>query len=121
MQNSFGVAMGPELVAARQEIRTEIAVIINFAVERDPDGLVLIGDGLVTARQIDDAQAAVSQAHGSIQVKALIIRPSMRHRVRSALKRNGVGGLTRTEIVNSTNAAHKQLLIVECRLSIGKI
>jgi len=40
-------------------------------------------------------------------VKALVIRPTMRHRVRSALERNWINRLACTEIENSTNAAHR--------------
>ena len=107
MQNGFGVAVRPELMAPRQEVRAQIAIVIDFTVEGNPDGLVLVGDGLVAARQINDAQAPVPQAQRAVQVKALVVRPTMRHRVRSALERDRISRLARTEIENSTNAAHK--------------
>src|SRR5208337_367094 len=101
MQNGFGVAVRPELMAPGEEIRAQIAVVIDFTVESNPDGLVLVGDGLVAARQINNAQAPVPQSQHAVQVKALVIRPTMRHRVRSALERNWINRLACTEIENS--------------------
>src|SRR5208282_893519 len=107
MQNGFGVAVRPELMAPRQEIRAQIAIVIDFTVEGNPDGLVLVGDRLVAAGQVNDAQAPIPQAQRAVQVKALVVRPTMHHRVRSALERNRISRLARTEIEDATNAAHK--------------
>jgi len=54
-QRRDAVKLPAEAVAALFEIGTELAVVVDLAVEGDPDGFVFVGDGLVAAGEVDDA------------------------------------------------------------------
>ena len=45
----------------RAELFAEFAVVVDFAVEDDPDGTVLVRDRLLSAFEIDDGQAAMTE------------------------------------------------------------
>ena len=67
-----------EGVAGGLELGAQLAVVVDLAVVDEPDGLVLVGDGLVAAVAVDDAQAAVAEADGRAS------RRSRRRRARGA-------------------------------------
>ena len=54
MDPCLGVATGCELVAACQEIAAKFGIFEEFAVERDPDGFILVADWLPAAGEVDD-------------------------------------------------------------------
>ena len=64
MDDDLAVAAGAEGVAGGLELGAQLAVVVDLAVVDEPDGLVLVGDGLVAAGAVDDAQAAVAEADG---------------------------------------------------------
>ena len=45
-------------MAARLEVGAQLAIVVDLAVEDDPDGAVLVADRLVAAGEVDDAAAA---------------------------------------------------------------
>jgi hypothetical protein len=55
--------MGTEPVPFGFELLSEFLIVVDFAIECEPDGLVLIRHGLSPGgREIDDAQPFVSQS-----------------------------------------------------------
>src|SRR5215475_5118821 len=81
MNNCFGIAIGAVTVAERLELRPQLGMVVNFAVEYNPDCPGFIADGLVTAGFIDDTEAAHSDSGLSIDVNTLIVGAAMRHHV----------------------------------------
>ena len=63
MNNAFCVAAGLVAMSASNHFFPQLSVVINFAVVHHPDGLILVGKGLVSGREIDDAEPAHSQSH----------------------------------------------------------
>ena len=45
----------------REEFLPELGILEEFAVEGDPEGAVLVGDGLTTAGQVDDREPACAE------------------------------------------------------------
>ncbi len=74
MNNHFRIAVGRKMVATRQKLGTKLRKVINFAVENHPYRTVLVKYRLVSSSQIDDAQAAHSQAGSVFDENALVIR-----------------------------------------------
>ena len=79
MDDDLGVAVGAEPVPRFQQDLAQLDVIENLAVERDPDGPVLVGHGLSAAGEVDDAQAGVAQTDPTvgIEVDAAVIRTAV--------------------------------------------
>ena len=57
VDDGFGVGVGAEEVAARDELAAQLDVVVDLAVEDDPDGLVLVGHRLAAAGEVDDAES----------------------------------------------------------------
>jgi hypothetical protein len=95
--------------------------IINLAVEHKPETLVLVAHGLTAVRgQIDDAQSAMAQPHRAVQVKSLVVGPSISKGLGHApekILRDRLAG----EINYPANAAHESFLILDCRFSIKRL
>ena len=81
MNNRFGVAMRAIDVTACFEFRAVIRVVVDFAVVGDVERRVFISHRLMSGSHINDAQAAVSKSHISINVETRIIRPAMRNTI----------------------------------------
>src|ERR1019366_10136816 len=47
--------------------------VVNFAVEHHPDGSVFIANRLAAGIEVDDAQAAHTQAHSFGEVETLVV------------------------------------------------
>jgi len=86
VDDGFGVGIGAECVATLFESGLDFAVVVDFAVEGDPDGFVFVGEGLVAATEIDDGESSLAEdgtggALGKIRdagiVETAIIRTAM--------------------------------------------
>src|SRR5262245_45501202 len=58
MDDRFGVAIGAKLVAGAFEPATEVEVVIDFAVEDEPNGAVFVRHRLASGDEVDDREAA---------------------------------------------------------------
>src|SRR5216684_1249906 len=54
-------------------------MVIDFAVEDDPDGPRFVTDRLVASGDINDAEAAHANTDWAIGIDAFIVRATMRH------------------------------------------
>jgi hypothetical protein len=64
-------------VSASLQALAQFLVVIEFAVVDDPDVILFVADGLMAGLDIDDAQAAHSQADVSFYEKTIVVRPAM--------------------------------------------
>src|SRR5205085_1724228 len=56
VDDRLGVAVGSEHMAAPFERAAQLAVVVDLAVEHDPDRAVFVRDGLLSVAEVDDAQ-----------------------------------------------------------------
>src|SRR5262249_45132768 len=83
MHEHFRVALRPKLMAVGDETRTERLEVVDFAVECDTYGAILVGHRLVAERgDVDDGEAAESQPRAAIVahehatiVRAAVLEP----------------------------------------------
>ena len=54
--------------ARRLELRLYALVVVELAVRDDPHALILVGDGLVARREVDDAEARVAKRDAAARV-----------------------------------------------------
>ena len=62
VDDGFGVGLGAEAMAAGLELAAELAMVVDLAVEDDPDRAVFVGHRLLAAGPVDDRQAPVTEA-----------------------------------------------------------
>ena len=96
VNDDLGVRGASEVDAARDELGAELAVVVDLAVERDPDRAVRAHHRLRGGfREIDDAKPRVAEAHadrsGPDDSGALLLRAAMRERRRHPLERLDIG------------------------------
>src|SRR5262249_20575199 len=106
MHDDLGVTAGTEAVPGLLETSSELAEVVDLAVAHDPQPLVLVGDGLMTAREIDDGEAAHPEQDVTVDEVAVIIGTAMNRdaahaRVQGRIRRRPAG-----EAEQSVDAAH---------------
>ena len=74
VNDDFRVGVGGESVPAGLQIRAEIPIIVDLAVEHDPDRSVLVRERLMAPREVDDAEPPHPEAHRAVYIDAVIIR-----------------------------------------------
>ena len=62
LQDDFRVALRLERVALGDQLLPDLPVVVDLAVEDDPQGAADVGHRLVAAAEVDDAQAAMAEA-----------------------------------------------------------
>ena len=79
LENNFGIGTCAKARAPGGEIGTQLAVVVDLAVENNPDASAGIHHRLVGVRaEIDDRQPAVAKHGGAAYSDALVVRPAMR-------------------------------------------
>src|SRR5207249_897355 len=73
VQNRFGVGFGAELMTARQELGPKAPMVVDFAVEYNPQRLVFVGHRLCAAGPVDN-RAPPRPGSAAIQRPASIVR-----------------------------------------------
>src|SRR5579864_2880903 len=108
MDNDLGVALGAEPVAAGDEAITKGFVVVDFTVEHDLHGAVLVRHGLAGVRgQVDDLQPAETEPGRSPQrdVLAEAVRAAVRQPIAHRRERVLAHGAA-VESQFTANAAH---------------
>ena len=77
MDPGLGVAASRQPVPARQQLLAQLRIFEELAVERDPDRVVLVGDRLAAAGEVDDRQPASAQRHPGLDVHLFVVRSAM--------------------------------------------
>ncbi len=106
MDERLGIAGSAELVAARDQAGAQFLIIVDLAIEDDPHGTVLIRDGLVAGREIDNAQPAHADTAAAIDIHAFVVGTTMANLVAHGLDMGRLGGLIETH--KTGNTAHRK-------------
>ena len=88
------------------ELRPQFEVVIDFAVEYDPNAPILIRKGLMASLKVDDAKPTHGEPNVAVDHKPFIIRTTMRDLAIHFRENVRVNILTRAGIENSADPAH---------------
>jgi hypothetical protein len=61
-------------MTALQEHLTQLTVVVDLAVEDDPDGPILVADWLLAALEVDDAQPSHAESNTWTEIHAFLVR-----------------------------------------------
>jgi hypothetical protein len=107
LEENFRIRLGAEGGSTSFEIATEFEVVVNLSIKNDVPASICGGHGLGSAGEIENTEAAMTEADGGISVGALGVGSSMKegvgHSKEGRLRFSGVvsvGG-------KSSNATHK--------------
>src|SRR5258708_1563018 len=73
MNDGFGIAIGAIAVAALLQFLAQFGVIVDFAVEDNPNCAVFVAERLVPAGDINDAQTAHADCGWPVGINAFIV------------------------------------------------
>src|SRR5258708_2789834 len=93
-------------VAALLEVCPQLGKIVDLAVENHPDRPVLIENGLVPTRQVNDAEAAHPQADTVLDEDSLVIRTSVHDSLAHAVDCAGFNPVVGSRTDNACDSAH---------------
>ncbi len=64
VDDDLGVAVRAERVAGGLKLSAQLAIVVDLAVIDEPDGLVLVGHGLMATLTVDDAETTMAETDG---------------------------------------------------------
>ncbi len=116
MHDRFGVAVGAEDMAARQQLRPQRGVIVDLAVEDDRDRFIFVKNRLLAAFKIDDRQPPMSEPHPRFDMKPLAVGAAMRKRRGHPAQHGQRDGTAGIGGKNAGDPAHGLLRLTYCAL-----
>ena len=78
VNDGLGVGARAVAMAGGFELRPDVGVVVDLAVEDDPDRAVLVRHRLMAGRQIDDAQPPVAERRPIVDEFTGVVWPAMR-------------------------------------------
>src|SRR5215472_5295141 len=84
MESDFAVRTCPQPVSSFLELLLDRLITVEFAVHNNAKASIFVGDGLISGRQIDNAEPRVAEADAAISCNpmALAVRTTMMEALR---------------------------------------
>src|SRR5262249_15142827 len=79
VDDRFRITGRLEDVATALQVAVEVLIVVNLAVEDDPDAPVLVRDRLEAIIEVDDAETAHADGDAVADVDTFIVGPTVRH------------------------------------------
>ena len=105
VHDDFRVGPGAERMPAGAQLIAKLHVIVNLAVERDPDRPILVGQRLAAALQVDDGEPAGHHPERAVRVEPALIRAPVEHGLRHPVQQRLVDGGA-VETILARDSAH---------------
>jgi len=106
MSDYLGIGVCPELVSAPFQIAAQYGMIVDLAVEDYLDEAIFASEWLVSAGDVNDAQAPHADAYSISHVRAFVIWAAVYKRVGHALQDRSDDLLSQLRVNQSCNSAH---------------
>jgi hypothetical protein len=82
MDDGLGVGPGPVDVPGAFECGPDIRVVVDLAIEDDPDRAVLVRERLMASREVDDTEPTMAESGVLVVVLARVVRAATTSRIR---------------------------------------
>src|SRR5437016_2023867 len=105
----FSVGASSESVPARLERAPELLEVVDLTVEDDSKSVVFVKQGLMSALEVDNAEAPHAESNRTIHKDPFVVGPAVDHVGHHAANGNG-RALWLSEAYDATNATHPALL-----------
>src|SRR5712692_8886603 len=89
----------------------ELAIVVDLAVERDPNGLVFVCERLGAPLNVDDAEAPMAETDAAVAVQARAIWSPVSEGVAHANHPVGIDRAVSLTVGNSADAAHGKVVV----------
>src|SRR3984957_3774099 len=109
MNDDFRISICGELMAASLKFGTQLLKVINFSVENHAHGAVFAKDRLMSACNINDAEAPDAQSDAVFRENSFVVRAAMRDALAHAVNRLGMN-LVRSRCAHDAgDSAHRNI------------
>src|SRR6185295_12177828 len=81
VNNHLGVASSGQGVTAGKELAAQVTKVVDLAIEDHGHRPILVADGLVTSRQVDDGEPTMPKTHRTVGEHPRVVRATMKHDV----------------------------------------
>ena len=106
VQDRLAVGFAVVPMPSRDQVASDVAMVVDLAVVSQPEPSVLVRHRLVAGRrQVDDRETSVAERNSRVDVPPFVIRPAMTKNGRHAIDCLRPGRL-RALAYNSADAAH---------------
>src|SRR6516165_2603601 len=107
VQHRLGVRVGAVPDSARLELRLQRGVVEDLAVVDDDKAAIVAVHGLLTLREVHDAEPAVAEPYSGTDIQARPIRAAMSDQVAHALEQAPIGHKARITRQYAADTAHE--------------
>ena len=108
MNDDLGIRVSLEDVASGfLQAGFNVGEIVDLAIKYDGNAVIFVKERLVSASEINDAKAALSERYITIKKKPLVIRPAMPDCQAHSLENFGWWNFSPIKMQISANATHK--------------
>src|SRR6476661_1952294 len=90
MHDRFGVGRSVEKMSGRLELVPELPVVVDFAVEHDPDGAILVMNRLMSGREVNDTQPPHAEPDALLDMHAFVVRSAMPNHLAHAMHQRSI-------------------------------
>jgi hypothetical protein len=94
----------------RLQSLTHSTMVVNLAVEHNPYCAIFVADGLMSGRQIDDAQATHTNADAALNVNSVIVGAAMDYGSAHSPQSFGIHARVATKLHYAGNSTHSGFL-----------
>jgi hypothetical protein len=106
MDDGFGIALRAVTVPASLQVLAQVPVVIDFPVEYDPDVAIFVTERLVTALDIDNAEAAHGQSGVAVDKEAVVVGTAMNDLPVHRRQQLTIHSLNRVGMENAADSTH---------------
>jgi hypothetical protein len=108
VDHDLGVGAGLEPMSQLRKEGTKALVVVDLAVEDDPDRAVFVGDGLMAALDVDDRQPPRREADSAVEKRSFIVRPPVGDGPGHGVEHQSLRPFARCRIEYSADATHER-------------
>ena len=109
VDDDFRIALRAEHVAARGELRDELLVVVDLAVEDDDDAAVLVVERLLAGGEVDDGEPAVAETEARLDVHPAFVRAAVVLGLVHAVEQRAIDPALAASVEDADDAAHGAL------------
>ena len=106
MHDDLGVTARAEPVAECDQLRYQLLIVVDLAVEYDDDAGIFVVERLLAGRDVDDREPPMTQTQAWLDVKAAFVRATVVLRLVHAGKQSLADFPPLPDIKYSDDAAH---------------
>ncbi len=106
VNDGLGIAVRAVVVAALDELFAQGKMVINFAVEHDPERAVFVRNRLMSTRNVDNAEPPHADSDPAVRIKTFVVGPAMADYAAHFAQSSSVRPRVPSEFKNPSDAAH---------------